>query len=179
MAWEKIFAALHPESPFTGIDAFSAVYLIQRGIQRNLTVFDLACLIEADHSTDDAESLFNRKTKGFSSIFRKEERHKEVVLGTLRFLDIPMHRLKTKNCGDNGRSNKKQRELWASRKKATAKHLETLDYSKVTEFFDPLIYDVGVEHLDVQVYLRNTCLPYWTDFLQRKTIRQSREQWQW
>jgi hypothetical protein len=69
--------------------------------------------------------------------------------------------LKTRNCGDSGRSNKEQQELRASREEATATYLETLDHSQVTNFFQPLIYDVGVENLDVQVYLRNICLPYW------------------
>jgi hypothetical protein len=86
MSWEKIFAALHPESPFTGIDALNAMTLIQAGIQGNWTACDLACLIEGDHNTEDADSPINHKTKCFSSIHIKEERHKEVVLGKIVFL---------------------------------------------------------------------------------------------
>jgi hypothetical protein len=158
--WESIVATFDPKSRLSGIHPISAMFLIEQAIHKHWTVSDLACQLQADHDTNDAESATNHKAGSVCKIFDLVDRHKEIVFGAVSFLDINGHCLKTYRSGDDRRSSKQHRDRSAKRNDATDAHMEKLDETMITNFFKPLIYDVGVENLDVQVYLRK-CRPHW------------------
>jgi hypothetical protein len=147
----------------TGIHPSNAVCLIERAIHDNWNARQLMCQLQADHSTDDADSKINKKTKCISTIYDLIERHKEIVLGSVKILDGNGHLLKSYISHDSKRSSKAHQEQKASRQEATLAHFATLDESVITSFFKPRIYDVGVQNLNLQEFLRTTCLPHWTN----------------
>jgi hypothetical protein len=160
IAWEYIIGTFNPTSPFLTIKPETAFHLIVRAIDEKWTALGLCCQIHADHSSEDDDSETNCKTKSVRDIMDTTRRYKEIHLGGVNFLDSNGHMMKSYTSGDYGHKRPKQRAQFAV---ATEKRMEEdHDVSWITDFFNSLIYDVGVHKLDIQVYLRSI-LPHWTN----------------
>lgn len=160
---EYVLFTFHPESEHSGIHPNNAVHLIGMALTENWDVYDLCSRLQADHATDDWDEdvLYNRKTNSYSQIRYHTYRFQEILLGDLQFIEIGEHQAKTREEGDNKRSEPAFRALYESRHQRTVEYARKLDISALEEFTAPTRDpDYGGFNFDLHSFLI-TVLPYW------------------
>ena len=74
----------------------SAIYLIEKALDENLSLGTLASCIDADYNSEvDPESDFNNNTCLISQIKYREQWFQEMRLRKVQFMDATSHCIKT------------------------------------------------------------------------------------